>query len=428
MLRYRRPPLSAPSATRASLAAFAIAAALAPQAARATNGYFQHGYGVKSLGAAGTGIALPQDSLAAATNPAGTALVGSRLDAGLTLFTPDRGARIRGNGAGLDGDYDGNDRRHFLIPEFGYTRALSSDLSVGLAVYGNGGMNTSYARNPFGAIGGQGKAGVNLEQLFVTPSVAARVAPGQVLGAALVLAHQRFSARGIGPFAGASQDGGALTDRGTDTSNGAGLKLGWTGELAPGLSLGASWSSKVQGSFGKYRGLFADNGGFDIPATWGVGLAWKPAPAWTLAADWQHIGYGDVGSVGNPLSRLFAGRPLGGADGPGFGWRDVRVVKLGVLNEVVPGLVLRAGYSHASQPVPGDQTFFSILAPGVVQDHATLGFTWGVDAHSEVSGYVARALPKTVSGSGSIPASFGGGEADVRLSETLVGAAWGWKF
>ena len=37
----------------------------------ATDGYFPHGYGVKSQGMGGIGVAFPQDSIAAAMNPAG---------------------------------------------------------------------------------------------------------------------------------------------------------------------------------------------------------------------------------------------------------------------------------------------------------------------------------------------------------------------
>src|ERR1035437_6970585 len=47
-----------------------------PVLAGTTNGYFSHGCGAKAQGAAGVGIALPQDGLAAAPNPAGTAAVG----------------------------------------------------------------------------------------------------------------------------------------------------------------------------------------------------------------------------------------------------------------------------------------------------------------------------------------------------------------
>ena len=61
----------------AALAALCVTAV--PQTAQATNGYFSHGYGVKSQAIAGVGIALPQDGLTAATNPAGTAFTGTRL-------------------------------------------------------------------------------------------------------------------------------------------------------------------------------------------------------------------------------------------------------------------------------------------------------------------------------------------------------------
>ena len=94
---------------------------LLPGMALATNGYFSHGYGVKSQGMAGVGIALPQDGLAAATNPAGTAFVGDRLDLGLVWFRPSRGAEISGNGlntpmgpTSLDGSYDGNESPELL--------------------------------------------------------------------------------------------------------------------------------------------------------------------------------------------------------------------------------------------------------------------------------------------------------------------------
>ena len=66
-----------------SLLAVAVAAALAPFAAHATTGYFQHGYGIKAKSMGGVGIALPQDALAAATNPAGMAWVGNRMDLGV---------------------------------------------------------------------------------------------------------------------------------------------------------------------------------------------------------------------------------------------------------------------------------------------------------------------------------------------------------
>lgn len=53
---------------------FAVAVAVgigAPSSAYATYGYFSHAYSTKTAGVAGSGVALPQDSLIAAINPAG---------------------------------------------------------------------------------------------------------------------------------------------------------------------------------------------------------------------------------------------------------------------------------------------------------------------------------------------------------------------
>jgi len=85
---------------------------LASTHAYATDGYFAHGYGVKSQGIGGVGIALPQDALAAASNPAGLGLVGDRLDIGVTWFRPQRETKLENTTFGFkmfDGTYDAND-------------------------------------------------------------------------------------------------------------------------------------------------------------------------------------------------------------------------------------------------------------------------------------------------------------------------------
>jgi len=123
----------------------------APGMALATNGYFSHGYGMKSKGMAGVGIALPQDAMAAATNPAGMAFVGDRLDVGVDWFRPIRDTEIVspfGVIPGLTGDFSGNGKKNFLVPEFGYNKMLGWNMALGVNVYGNGGMNTTYDNGP----------------------------------------------------------------------------------------------------------------------------------------------------------------------------------------------------------------------------------------------------------------------------------------
>ncbi|WP_374403590.1 OmpP1/FadL family transporter [Niveibacterium sp.] len=404
---------------------------LLPAIAGATNGYFVHGVGTASRSLAGVGIALPLDGLAAGNNPAGVSFVDDRADVGLSWFRPERGAEIVGNLAGANGQYDGSGKKDFFVPELGLIKHFAPALTGSLAIYGNGGMNTQYAQNPFGAFGSKGQAGVDLSQLFIAPTIAYKVTDTQSIGASVVFAYQRFKAEGLSAFDNPyfTASPGHVTDQGYDSSTGWGVRLGWTGRIAPTLTLGATWASKIRtGEFDKYRGLFAESGGFDIPSNYGLGLAWAANDALTLAADWQRIAYSEIKSVGNPLAKLNAGNPLGSADGPGFGWKDISVYKLGASYTLNPAVTLRAGYSHADQPIPADQTLLNIVAPGVVQDHLSLGATWRVSPAGDLSLGFTHGLKQTVNGSRSIPPAFGGGEANIHLQENIFDIAYGWRF
>lgn len=413
-----------------NLLAAAIAAALLPLSAAATTGYFQHGYGIKSKGMGGVGIALPQDSLAAATNPAGMAWVGNRVDGGLDWFAPTRSAEIVGNGAGASGNYDANGRKSFLVPEFGFNRMVSTNLAVGVSVFGNGGMNTYYNNNPFRAFGGSnGPGGVDLMQLFVSPTVAYKLG-NHSFGASLNIAYQQFGAQGLEGFRAMSANPNEVTNRGRDSSSGLGMRFGWTGQITPNFTLGATYQTKTKMSkLDKYKGLFAEEGGFDVPENYGVGVAFKATPALTIAADIERINYGNVRSVGNTVDCLFVGAcQLGPSNGAGFGWRNSTAYKIGLAYEVSPTLTLRAGYATLKQPIPASQTFFNILAPGVVEDHFTLGATWQMSKQGELSVSYMHAPEKKVNGSGSIAVGFGGGEANLRMKQNALGVGFGWKY
>jgi long-chain fatty acid transport protein len=406
---------------------FITFSALSAGTAHATNGYFQQGYGIQSQGAGGVGIALPQDGLAAAINPAGSVFLGSRFDAGVTWFVPKRSADIAGNAAPVNGRYDGNGKKHFFMPELGAVKLIGPHLAAGIAVYGNGGMNTDYERGI--PLFGRGEAGVNLEQLFISPNLAWKVSEHHAIGAAVNFGYQRFEAKGLGNFDNPvfSSSPGKVTDRGVDTSTGWGVRLGYTGRLTPDFTIGATWASKIKGRFDKYRGLFADGGSFDIPENYGIGAAWKITDDLTIAADFNRIMYGKISAVGAPLARFASGQ-LGAANGPGFGWKNISVVKLGAIYDLSDSLSLRAGYNHSGQPVPASETLFNILAPGVVQHHLSTGATLKFGDGSELSIAYTHAPKKTVHGANSIPQNFGGGNANVSLAENMLGLAYGWQF
>lgn len=418
-----------------------VATLLGSGPAQATNGYFPHGYGMKAKGMGGVSAALAQDSLGGATNPAGMVWTGNRMDIGGDIFMPKRDAERSGAmppGSTLNGKVESN-RTVFLVPELGYNRMLSDQMSLGVSVYGHGGMNTTYPQGNFNCgsgpanmLCGSGELGVDLMQLIVAPNFAYKLNDQHAVGLSLLLGYQRFKAQGLQAFAGTpgfSSDPAKVTNNGYSSSTGVGVRLGYQGHLNDMLSVGATYAPKMSmGKFDKYAGLFAESGGFDIPSNWTVGLAFMPTPSLTLAFDYGRINYSDVKSVSN---QSMVQAQLGAANGPGFGWRDIDVLKLGVAWRMSDTLTLRAGYNKGDNPITAANVTFNILAPGVMTKHYTGGFTYAVTKNSEITGALMVAPRQTVSGSSLFNGLFGpgaGGNETIGMKQTSVGLAWGTKF
>jgi long-chain fatty acid transport protein len=421
----------------------ALAAALgAAMPALATNGYFSHGYGIRAKGMGGVATAIADDAMGGANNPASMVWVGSRLDLGADIFMPYREASRSGAGfPTLNGGVESG-RNAFLVPELGYARALRPDLSVGVTVYGNGGMNTSYPQGDFNCgagpanmLCGSGKLGVDLMQLIVAPTVAYKINEQHSVGASLLLGYQRFKAEGLQafdnppgfpPFTGAP---GRVTNRGYDSSTGVGVRVGYLGRLGDRVSIGAAYAPKMRMTrFDKYEGLFAGHGDFDIPSSWSVGAAFTPLPAWTIGVEVQRINYSEIPSVGRPSMPT---APLGAPDGPGFGWRDVTIAKAGVAWQMSPVWTLRAGANHGRNPITPADVTFNILAPGVMTTHYSLGFTRAMGASDDITGALMIAPRRSLTGASLFNAVLGagaGGNETISMREVSIGLAWSRRF
>jgi long-chain fatty acid transport protein len=367
----------------------------------------------------------------------------------------------------------------FFIPNIGYTHPIDEVSSVGIAVFGNGGMNSDYRAidtltvqglGPLGTYGGNnpgfnppipgmpqlggGNAGVNLEQLGIALGYAREMADNFTLGASFLIGYQTVEVRGLGAFqsftqtfnesliasgfTGATSPSG-LTDNGDDSSWGYGFQLGMLWDINPQMTLGASIRSKMyMDEFDKYKDLFAEQGDFDMPAVATIGLAYRPDDRWAVALDVQQIWYGDVKSIANDnklatncdLMGMFGGQYessycLGGDNGAGFGWRDMTVIKLGVQYAATDALTLRGGYSHGNQPIRGSQVAFNALAPAVIEDHWTLGATYKLASNYELTFWGMYAPEETVKG----PGAFTGTQApEIKMHQYELGVTFGWLF
>lgn len=428
----------------------AVAAALAvPVTAFATTaGYFMLGFSSKNDGLAGAGVALPEDSMAQATNPAGISFVGNRFDIGASGFWPSRGFSNTGTSPFPEpsGCVEcGSSTNFFLLPHMGLTYALDGRNSVGVAMYGNGGMNTDYkiAPGPFDAqaFTGTSQTGVNFKQLFMQASYAYKFTRHDSVGLGLLYVRQYFSAYGLQMFGnfGYSSNPRALTNNGVDMSTGFGLKLGTQIRLMRGLDFGLAYTPEIHMSrFASYSGLFRDHGDFNIPATWTGGLAYKPTRHQAVAFDVQRIYYGGVPTIAataNCIGQGTCGAGNGGANGlgsetgPGFGWKDITVYKLGYQLATSRQWTWRVGYAYNTEPVDPSQTLFNTLAPGVLQRDITAGFTDHLSHSQDLTLAAMWAMPKKVYSSASAGGVTGfGAPTYIYLQEYQLDVNWGIKF
>ncbi len=411
--------------TKAAVALVASGLFAFSSSALATNGYFTHGVGTESKGMAGTGVGSPENmgGISAATNPALGVFADESWQFGLAIFSPMRSYEAsasfaNGNFGALtlsQGKHDSKNEA-FPIPYLAKNWELSADSALSLVFYGRGGMNTEWdsgqsalfdptgqggAPGTFPGVYGAGKAGVDLMQAFLSVNYARKLTPNLAIGIGPVVAAQMFEATGVATFAPYTQTFAdaflqngmgapvtSLTDNGSDMSTGFGVAVGlWAGSDT--FSVGLAYQSKLSMSeFDDYADLFAQDGGFDIPSSIKAGLSFKPGESARVNVDIEHIAYSDVDSVHNPIVNLLTGcftaNPgvapatngcLGGPNGAGFGWDDVTVYKLGFEWAANEDNTWRIGYSFGDQPIPRSEMLFNILAPGVMEQHMTVGWT-----------------------------------------------------
>ncbi len=239
-----------------------------------------------------------------------------------------------------------------------------------------------------------GSLGVNLIQMIMAPGMAYNLNRQHSVGVSLQLAVQQFRAYGLkNAFASLSLDPDNLTNRGNDYSYGGGVRLGWRSKFFDKrLTLGGTYASRIyMTKFDKYKGLFANDGEFDIPENFGLGISVQPIDSLTIAFDWQKILYSDIAAVGNPSIPISADpnnteNKLGASSGPGFGWSDQNVYKIGVSYDWSPSLTLRAGYNYAETPIQENESLeFNVLAPATTEQHYTVGATYRVGKAHEWS-------------------------------------------
>jgi len=403
----------------------AIAAALMlTGSAWATHGMQMEGYGPAALGMGGAASAYDNGTAAMMNNPATLQLAqpGTRADIALGVLGPNVSSMGEKSGG-----------TSYIMPAFGWVRT-NEQYSYGVGVFGQGGMGTEYGANGMNAAGTGQPVRSELAVGRVIFPLAYKLNSQVNLGATLDYSWASLDMRmgalfsqmaGMNPqptgqFAsmmGAIMQGQMPAPQNVriDFSNsndftGAAKSAGWTGkfgltyEASRALRLGASYRMKTHLGDLKTTGdgasltlgqtlpgqMVIHN--FQMPASTTVGLAWQATPALGIALDLKTIAWSSAMASFN-----MSFTPVGGAAmtfSMPQNWKDQTVTSVGASYRLNEAVVLRAGYSHASNPVP-DATV-NPLFPAIVKDHFMLGVGVNLNKSTALNMAVSHAPKVTV--------------------------------
>lgn len=361
--------------------------ALIGQVAFATHGTQPIGIGAAAKGMGGAGIAFPQNSLISGYNPAAITRVKTQFDVSVAAFNPNRSYKT--GSAQLNGDDKEVESLNILyvMPAMAvnWNRDSRNAFAFGMFPHGGGGVRY-HNKAPFAGFnvgGNTSRKGVTtsteLQQMLIAGTYARKITDYLSLGISPLIGFQRFKATGIGYFKVLSSSPDRLSDQGFDNSLGYGARVGLHGNITDSLQIGASYQSLIKMQrFEKYEGLFAQNGRFDMAPQWAVGAAYTFFDRLTLALDYHVIEYHKVPAISNRHDYLLPEQGIGavgGENGAGFGWDDVKIIKVGMQYDVNNNHRVRLGYSGGNSPIGPEDVLFNMLAPAVTQEHYSVGYS-----------------------------------------------------
>lgn len=406
------------------VAALLVAAFLIPATAWAQAGHVLNGVGPIDQGMSGAGMARPQDALTALHwNPAALfSIPGRSIDVSLQVMRPS-GALTSSVDAGAFGqvpnpatggtipfpwsDLEGttdSEAGLFPIPSIGTVTARpGSRFAWGLSAFGVGGFGVDYALSPMDAMSGQLPENPLLSQqqaeggigfgalsstfmlLQVSPTVAYRLTDALSVGIAptLNLASLELSVFPATPpqtFPNPMDPSGTsrlalYPDAPAAWATGFGFQAGLHLEMPSGVSVAVSYKSRQ--AFQDFSFEPTTTGAedytfrMDYPMTVSAGVAYTGVDRLLLAADVRYLdfentpGFEDSGF--GPQGEVL-----------GFGWNSITVVAVGAQVEVTPRLPVRVGYSVNGNPIDDTDTFFNTPAPAIIEQHASVGFSYAI--------------------------------------------------
>lgn len=270
--------------------------------------------------------------------------------------------------------------------------------------------------------------GQRLERSLMMPGITAPMSERSALSVSAVLATQRFVAAGMNlrtqDEVSPELDSPALPEGQREVSYGAGVRFGFSGEPVDGLTLEASYQSRIEmNEFAAVRGVHGSQAELDIPSRMNIGMRLRASARGSLNFGVSQIFYSEVGAFPSRALPARFNALLGDSTSPQFDWEDLMVYSIGWSWRNDNALELVVDYRTRSQPRPSAPTLASALSSELAQNAWLIGLSKGLNERSRFQINAAYAPPEF---------AFGGnvlGVVSDRLDQSLeVQAVWRHEF
>lgn len=215
------------------------------------------------------------------------------------------------------------------------------------------------------------RPGIDLERSYFAPGINKSITQESMLEVSAVFAQQQFVAHSLG---GLEMSPSAVRD--PETSYGAGVQLGLRSEVVPGVQARAFYQSEIDmGDSSRYRGVFSEEGDFDVPASANFGVDLQAARSAWLTFDISRIMYSDTQAYTNSLMPSSFTSLMGDGGSPEFDWQDQTVYQVGMKFKTDGGIIWNVGYATNQRPEPSSAALARALAPEFAEDHLIFGMS-----------------------------------------------------